>query len=1213
MFVRRSTSLVIVAVAIGALSLLGGGAGAQATPVVVDLGEQIHDIQADPTSGRVYVSVPRSNAVVALDAATGTELDRVTLTDPRGLAVSSDGSTVYVALATEGAVARWTVASGEVVTTLLPELGHLRTWDVLLIDDATLAVAANGWGCVVIVDLSTDARSCAAGGTELATEAALERVGDRLFVGERDRYSVLDLATSGVPIVETGFLTTSSHFGVTHDGNTIIGQNQVIDVRGGIQRGMFHSDEVPYIDRTGRLLTAEHAFDGVSATTVLLERNVDTLEAVRSAEVECPVVNAFRVGALAAGGPGDELAISFGSQLCLAGSVALAPIVEPPLRSGPAFDLGHSVRDAVVDEIAGRAYLSLTQLDQVVVIDTATGDEVDRQYFHRPSGIALSPDGSTVHVALSASQAVAHWNLSTGLVATRPILELTDPRVSDVIEPRPGVVVVSGDGTPSLVAIDMATGVVRPVGGNTIRGGGSLAADADSLYLGTGGSPQSLYKLDLNDPAMPIVLEDRHGSVSGTNRVRPEPDGSLLLGSGQRITSDSFLATAWFGSQAERGSDGYVYTAGTEVITRHDPVSSEPLATIAFSCPVDPVTSPFPRWVLHTDSGFLLILDQALDNDMVCLLADPVFEPVVTAPFALGPNAELSAELSGVAVDVPGGRAYVSTSEGNRVSVIDLVTGDEIGRRFFRWPSGVDVSSDGSRLYVSLGAASGIAVWDLATDTVEYLFFPELGGSGTADVVVLADDRVVIRPGHDGLSFMVTYDPVAGTATPSIDRLTSFGQGLLDVGDGRVLVGSHGIFDIAAGTLTRAPTFTHWTPGSVVEPGRETMLTTGGERIDLSTFEVIRTTDIGRPVYTDDGSLFMYEARGFLRPRSTMRQHDPRTLQEVATAPVPCQLGGSASVTSTGPGRFFLAGGHWSCVVDGVSPEPSFVRATTNPALPSQVVVDGVSRDTWGLTWAEIGTGIREICFTDVVGYTTPPCADVEVGAGTTVYEGTFVERGWIRATSDPPVPTTIAVDGFARNDWGAWVDVEPGTHEVCWGDVEGFGAPACQDVEVIAGQTVDAVGTFTPDASPAPTGHGFLRVTTDPPVGSMITVDGVERDRWGLTWMKVPAGRRTVCFGDVSGFATPQCQSVFVFDGVTGVVIGTFEPLGSLRVTTEPAVPATVIIDGVPRNDWGMWTEVPPGPHEVCWQTVGGTAPECVDVVVEAGVTTTAVGQWPQ
>ena len=38
-----------------------------------------------------------------------------------------------------------------------------------------------------------------------------------------------------------------------------------------------------------------------------------------------------------------------------------------------------------------------------------------------------------------------------------------------------------------------------------------------------------------------------------------------------------------------------------------------------------------------------------------------------------------------------------------------------------------------------------------------------------------------------------------------------------------------------------------------------------------------------------------------------------------------------------------------------------------------------------------------------------------------------------------------------------------------------------------------------------------------------------------------------------------------------------TYEQNGYLRAITSPALPSTISVDGVARNDWGLWTEVQP------------------------------------
>ncbi len=315
---------------------------------------------------------------------------------------------------------------------------------------------------------------------------------------------------------------------------------------------------------------------------------------------------------------------------------------------------------------------------------------------------------------------------------------------------------------------------------------------------------------------------------------------------------------------------------------------------------------------------------------------------------------------------------------------------------------------------------------------------------------------------------------------------------------------------------------------------------------------------------------------------------------------------------SNGP----VLGQNWLQSVDlrAAPAGPALLRVTTEPAVPSQVTVNGIPADTWGLTWARFSAGTYEVCFTDLDGWTTPPCSIVETSPGVTAtVTGSFTQRGQLRVLTEPAVPATITVDGVDRNDWGVWVDMEPGTREVCFGAAPGYIAPDCQEAVITAGATTTITGSYVPGAGPDTPPHGLLRVVTDPPVPAMISVDGIERDRWGLQWLKVGrGGQYRVCFGDVPGFETPRCQTAD-FDVVSArTITGTYVQRGYIRAVTFPARPSTIFIDGIPRNDWGVWTDVPTGDHEVCWSEVDGFAPPCQPISVLPGDTRTAVGEWP-
>ena len=61
---------------------------------------------------------------------------------------------------------------------------------------------------------------------------------------------------------------------------------------------------------------------------------------------------------------------------------------------------------------------------------------------------------------------------------------------------------------------------------------------------------------------------------------------------------------------------------------------------------------------------------------------------------------------------------------------------------------------------------------------------------------------------------------------------------------------------------------------------------------------------------------------------------------------------------------------------------PGFLRVTTSPALASQIIVDGVVRNSWGLDWMNLAPGTHTVSFTHVEGYTEPAPQTVNVVAG---------------------------------------------------------------------------------------------------------------------------------------------------------------------------------------------------------------------------------------
>jgi hypothetical protein len=315
------------------------------------------------------------------------------------------------------------------------------------------------------------------------------------------------------------------------------------------------------------------------------------------------------------------------------------------------------------------------------------------------------------------------------------------------------------------------------------------------------------------------------------------------------------------------------------------------------------------------------------------------------------------------------------------------------------------------------------------------------------------------------------------------------------------------------------------------------------------------------------------------------------------------------------------------------SPDPTYVprftipivadqgllRVTSNPAQPTQISVDGVISDSWGLVWMKETPGSHTVCFSHVDGFADPPCQTVTVTNGaTTTVVGNFTARGSLRVINNPAVASAVSVDGNPTNEYGMWTDIPVGAHTVCWGAVAGWNPPACQNITLTtSGLTV--TGNFTANgAALGQSGVGLLRVTTNPALPSQITLKAGAgptyiADHWSLTWLEVPGGSYTVCFQHVIGYTEPPCQTVTVTNGVTTTVTGNFTQRGFLRVQTNAGNPATIYVDDSPRNDWGMWTDIPTGAHTVCYGPAAGYGlpPVCASATVTAGATTTISGTY--
>jgi hypothetical protein len=161
------------------------------------------------------------------------------------------------------------------------------------------------------------------------------------------------------------------------------------------------------------------------------------------------------------------------------------------------------------------------------------------------------------------------------------------------------------------------------------------------------------------------------------------------------------------------------------------------------------------------------------------------------------------------------------------------------------------------------------------------------------------------------------------------------------------------------------------------------------------------------------------------------------------------------------------------------------------------------------------------------------------------------------------------------------------------------------------------------------PLGFGRLRVETIPPVPTRIFVNNIVRNCWGLDWVRLPPGNYYLSFSDVAYRETPKfvvvtiwpenvtrilslSEPIPIYEGKTTEVKAYFEPLGSLRIETHPPLPVTIYIDGVPRNEWGLWVDIEPGTYTITFEPYDGyLTPPSINVSVVRGALTHIIGNY--
>jgi hypothetical protein len=290
--------------------------------------------------------------------------------------------------------------------------------------------------------------------------------------------------------------------------------------------------------------------------------------------------------------------------------------------------LGGEGFDMELDPARRLAYVSVPTTNEVLYVSLDTFEVTARvRVGSSPLGLDVSLDGTRLFVALNQAAAVAVVDIDARTVGEIVVGQATGhSRIYDVVEAQQDRLVVTanpGSGGFARVAqvlLDQQNLASVIASERIIRASPILVPDRANgrLYVGEGFSPNSLYALDLLEPTAPIVLEDVHGSVSGTDQLALDASGQRLYTStGMVLRTESFLQAGMVPAGIPRfgTSAAVVYVAEapptqlspTTRVSVRETVTFTEVDGFTLPCTADRFDRPTDFAVLPGDTGWILL------------------------------------------------------------------------------------------------------------------------------------------------------------------------------------------------------------------------------------------------------------------------------------------------------------------------------------------------------------------------------------------------------------------------------------------------------------------------------------------------------------------------------------------------------------------------------------------------------------------------------
>jgi hypothetical protein len=543
----------------------------------IALGAAGGDLEVDNARGRVYVTLPDRNELLVFSAQSLEVVRRFHLPSrPNGLSMSADDQEIFVGLGAAGSVAVIDADTFAVATIFVaPELGSSRVYHVVETSPGVLYAATSipdTDGRITRIDRTSGVI------TPIATTGPnfeeIELVADSangvLYAadGLGDASPVVHKYNATDPLTPLLLAQQSSTPDTAHRMSLDAGRQRLYLSSGQVlATGDFSL--VGRISR-GTPWASDNGVDVLVATGDgdLTSHSATDLRVVDLLETDCALTR----------GPGDSLpdvdrlmpSPVDGQWLLLGGDILCAvdlnnptvppgtgqPGVQPdPLpvvnvQSTSVLLPGGSSYDAEFDEPRNRLYVSVPSSGEVVTIDAATYQVIERDVLgNRPRGLALSPDGSTLAIVFNQNGNIGFKDLASGQTEMRDLTAtLGTTAANDVAWVSDDAIFVSADGGAIVRTSRSDPGATRrSADGANFSSQVELTPSPDGDFLYVRESSNRVLKLDLSLPDEPVVLmyeQLTSGITQPLGRPSVSPDGERISFSDGTVlrTSDFFQA-----------------------------------------------------------------------------------------------------------------------------------------------------------------------------------------------------------------------------------------------------------------------------------------------------------------------------------------------------------------------------------------------------------------------------------------------------------------------------------------------------------------------------------------------------------------------------------------------------------------------------------------------------------------------------------------------